>query len=129
MVPYIYRYYSLGPVFLLLAVCFAVEIMILILHRDNGFVILPHIGNPLKLVYRVVRSALKARRPVFRSAFDVGRPLPSRLELAMQMNGGPFTVEQVEDVKTFFQILLILLSFFGYFAVSSQVSIVSIVFL
>ena len=121
-VPYIYRYYSLGPVFLLLAVCFAVEIMILILHRDNGFVILPHIGNPLKLVYQVVKSALKARRPIFRSAFDVGRPPPSRLELAMHMNGGPFTVEQVEDVKTFFQILLILLSFFGYFAVSSQVS-------
>ena len=121
-VPYIYQYYSLGPVFLLLAVCFTAEIMILILHRDNGFVILPHVGNPLKLVYQVVKSALKAKKPVFRSAFDVGRPPPSRIELAMQMNGGPFTVEQVEDVKTFFRVLLILLSFFGYFAVSSQVN-------
>lgn len=120
-VPYIYQYYSLGLVFLLLAVCFTGEILILILRRDNGFVIHSHIGNPFKLVYQVLQSSFRVKKPRFRSAFDVGHPPPSRIDLAMQINGGRFTVEQVEDVKTFLRILVILLSFFGYFAVSSQV--------
>ena len=120
--PYIYQHYSLGLFFLLLAVCFTFEILILILHRDTEFIIQPHIGNPLKLVYQVLKSAFRAKKPAFRSAFDVGRPPPCRLDLAMSINGGKYTVEQVEDVKTFFRILLILSSFFGYFAVSPQVS-------
>lgn len=120
--PYIYQNYSLGLFFLLLAVCFTFEILILILHRDTEFLIQPHIGNPLKLVYQVLKSSFRAKRPAFRSAFDVGRPPPCRIDLAMSINGGKYTVEQVEDVKTFFRILLILSSFFGYFAVSPQVS-------
>lgn len=121
-VPYIYRHYSLGVFFLLLAVCFTLEILILILHRDTEFIIQSHIGNPLKLVYQVLKSSLRAKKPAFTSAFDVGRPPPSRIDLTMRINGGKYTVEQVEDVKTFFRILLILVSFFGYFAVSPQVS-------
>ena len=121
IVPYIYRYYSLGLLFLMMSMCFTGMILILILYRDNGFVIQPQIGNPLKLVYQVVRSSFRAQQPRFRSAFDVGRRPLSRLDLAMRINGGHFTVEQVEDVKTFFRIFLILLSFFGYFAVASQV--------
>lgn len=74
------------------------------------------------MVYRVLQCAMKAKRPRFRSAFEVGKPLPSRIDLAMRSNGGRFTIEQVEDVKTFFRILVILLSFFGYFAIFSQVS-------
>ena len=122
VLPYIYVNSALGYVFLLIAVCFAVSISVLVVYRDNGFIIQPHTGNPLKLVFNVVRNSLRAKRPQFRSAFDVGRPPPSRIDLTMNIHGGCFTVEQVEDVKTFFRILLILLTFFGYFAVASQVS-------
>ena len=119
-VPYIYQNYSLAVFFLLLAVCFTAEIVILIVYRDE-FVLQPLIGNQLKLMYQVVKSCIRAKKPVFRSAFDIGRPPPSRIDRTMDINGGKFTVEQVEDVKTVLRILVILLSFLGYFAVSSQV--------
>ena len=119
--PFIYQNTALGFVFLFLALCFTGSILLLVLWHDD-FVIQPHIGNPFKLVYRVTRTALKSKRPQFLSAFDIGRPHLSRFDLTMDIRGGSFTVEQVEDVKTFYRILLILLSFFGYFAVSSQVS-------
>lgn len=122
IIPYIYECYSLGTVFLLPAACFTGEIVILILNRHEGFVIQPLIGNQIKLIYRVLKCSFTAKKPVFRSAFDVGRPPPSRIDRAMVINGGKFTVEQVEDVKTVLRILMILLSFFGYYAVSAQVS-------
>lgn len=122
IVPYIYQNYSLGLFFLLLAMCFTGEILIIVLYRDTEFIIQSHIGNPLRLVYQVLKSSFRAKKPAFKSAFDVGRPPPCRMDLAMNINGGKFTVEQVEDVKTFFRILVILSSLFGYFAVSSQVS-------
>jgi len=83
--------------------------------------IIPKSGNPLSIVYRVLRFAATAKRPRYQSAFRIGEPPPSRINLAMRENGGRFSVEQVEDVKTFFRILLVLLSFFGYFAIFSQV--------
>ena len=121
LLPFIYQNTALGFVFLLLALCFTGSILLLVLWHDD-FVIQPHIGNPFKLVYRVTRSALKSKRPQFLSAFDIGRSHISRFDLTMDIRGGSFTVEQVEDVKTFYRILKILLSFFGYFAVASQVS-------
>ena len=120
--PYIYQHYSLGIVFLLPAVCFTGEILILIIRRHEGFVIQPLIKNQFKLIYRVLKCSFSAKKPVFRSAFDIGRPPPSRIDRAMDINGGKFTVEQVQDVKTVLRILVILLSFFGYYAVSAQVS-------
>ena len=119
--PFLYRVTALSYTFLFTVLCFSVFIISLVVFRQD-FHILPKIGNPLKMVYRVLQCAMKAKRPRFRSAFEVGKPLPSRIDLAMRSNGGRFTIEQVEDVKTFFRILVILLSFFGYFAIFSQVS-------
>ena len=39
---------------------------------------------------------------------------PSRLDLGMEQYGGPFITEEVEDVKTFLRLLLLLVSLFGY---------------
>ena len=102
------------------ATCFI--IVILVLSRSK-LIILPKLGNPLRLVFDVLRYAYKAKpNPFYRSAFQVGQPYPKGLDLAMTTHGGVFSVEQVEDVKTFFRILFLLLSFFGYFVISSQVS-------
>ena len=50
-----------------------------------------------------------------RSAFTYCEDnIPSRLDLDKEQYGGPFTTEQVEDVTTFFQLLLLLMSLFGY---------------
>ena len=73
---------------------------------------LSHI-NPLKLILRVVNYAIKHKKPVRRSAFTYGEGPPSRLDLGKERYGGPFTTEQVEDVKSFWRILSLLLILFG----------------
>ena len=67
--------------------------------------------NPYKLVYRVVKFAWHHKIPVRRSAFTYCEDeWPTRLDLGKQKYGGPFTVEQVEDVKAFLGILKVLIS-------------------
>ena len=63
--------------------------------------------NSLKLIYRVMHYAWKNKYPRQRSAFTYSDDKRySRIDFAKLKFGGPFTVEQVEDVKTFWQILL-----------------------
>ena len=68
--------------------------------------------NPYKLVYRVTRFAWQHRIPIHRSAFTYCEDdPPSRLDLGKsKWYGGPFTMEEVEDVKVFYQVLKILVS-------------------
>ena len=40
---------------------------------------------------------------------------PSRIDLGKQKYSGPFTEEEVEDTKTFWRIVTVLLSIFGIF--------------
>ena len=69
--------------------------------------------NPVKHIFKVLNYARHHSQPVFRSAFTYGE-VPSRLDLAKNRYGGPFTTEEVEDVKTFGRIMLILTSLFGF---------------
>ena len=76
----------------------------------------PACRNPLKLVVQVLRFAAKHKYPQNRSAFTYGEEQkPSRVDLAKERYGGAFVTEQVEDVKAFLRIVLILLSLFGFF--------------
>ena len=71
----------------------------------------PVTRNPLRLVYQVVRYAAKHRHPRLRSAFTYWDDKPySRIDLGKAKYGGPFTTEQVEDVKTFFKVLAVIAS-------------------
>ena len=66
----------------------------------------PHTSNPFKLVAKVLNYARKHKRPQFRSAFTYQEDIkPSRIEYAKRSYGGPFSTEQVEDVKTFLRIV------------------------
>ena len=66
--------------------------------------------NPYKLVYRVIKFAAQHKIPIRRSAFTYCEDeLPSRMDLGKEKYGGPFTTEQVEDVKAFLGILVVLL--------------------
>ena len=68
--------------------------------------------NPFKLVYNVIKFAIKNKHPRCRSAFTYCEDeLPSRLDLGKRKYGGPFSTEQVEDVKTFLRLLTVV--FFG----------------
>ena len=72
--------------------------------------------NPYKLVYKVIKFAAQHKSPIRRSAFTYCEDeLPSRMDLAKEKYGGPFTTEQVEDVKAFLGILRILITFGSVF--------------
>ena len=67
--------------------------------------------NPYKLVYKVSKFAKEHSNPIRRSAFTYCEDeLPSRFDLGKEKYGGPFTTEQVENVKAFFGILCVLLT-------------------
>ena len=66
----------------------------------------PAVRNPLKIIFQVLRYAMKNRYPHLRSAFTYWEDKPySRIDLGKAKYGGPFTTEQVEDVKTFFRVV------------------------
>ena len=62
--------------------------------------------NLYKLIFRVLNYAGKHKYPKRRSALTYWEEdIPSRIDLGMSKYGGPFSVEEVEDVKTFFRLL------------------------
>ena len=66
--------------------------------------------NPMSLIFKVLKYAAKHKHPVQRSAFTYcENEQPTRLDYGKSKYGGPFTTEQVEDVKTFWRILLVIL--------------------
>ena len=90
--------------FLIVSLCLAHR-------RKRWFLIETGRVNPYKLVYRVIKYAWKHKIPVCRSAFTYCEDQqPSRLDLAKRRYGGPFTFEQVEDVKAFIGVLKVLMS-------------------
>ena len=72
--------------------------------------------NPYKMVCQVLKYAWQHNSPENRSAFTYWEnKIPSRIDLGKQKYGGPFTEEEVEDTKTFWRIVAVLLSTFGIF--------------
>ena len=112
--------------FLIAMICATVLIFVLAMPislcvghcKRRWFILNPGIGNPYKLVRKVTSFARKHKIPVQRSAFTYWEDdIPSGLDLGKNKYGGPFTTEQVEDVKAFFGILKVLLSLGPFFTV------------
>ena len=71
-------------------------------------------GNPVKNIFLVLKYSWQHTCPENRSAFTYWEnDIPKRIDLGKHKYGGPFTNEEVEDVKTFFRMLFLLLSMFG----------------
>ena len=67
--------------------------------------------NPYIMVVKVLKFAWVHKYPLQRSAFTYcDDERPSRFDYAKESYGGPFITEQVEDVKTFLRIMIILLA-------------------
>ena len=90
-----------------LMLCVALSIGAISLFLCNKVLIKePVTKNPFKLIYRVLKYALNHKYARQRSAFTYCEDdIPSRLDFGKNKYGGPFTTEQVEDVKTFFRAL------------------------
>ena len=66
--------------------------------------------DPLKLNWKVIKYAWNHKNPMNRSAFTYSDDPPSRLDFGKNRYGGPFTTDEVEDVKSFWNVLAIILS-------------------
>ena len=78
--------------------------------------------NPVKHIYKVMKYAWLNKYPARRSAYTYTER-PSRLDLCKERYGGPFTTDEVEDVKSFWHILVLLFSMFGVFCFNSTAGI------
>ncbi len=80
--------------------------------------------NPVKTVINVSWYSLTVKRqlPVYRRTFRYGEPKKPRIELAKIEFDGIFEAEVVENVKSFYQILLLILSLSGFLASNNGVS-------
>ena len=75
------------------------------------------VSNPIKLIIQVLNYTRKHRYPERRSAFTyIDEEQPTRMDYGKTKFGGPFTEEEVEDVKTFLRLLplVICLSIIAY---------------
>ena len=114
----------------LVSVLFAVAVSSVALCLDflcrNWLVVEPVSQNPLKSIYSVLKYAASHKHPARRSALTYWEEdIPSRIDLGKSKYGGPFTTEQVEDVKTFFRLLVVsvAISFFVYPLISCNFSL------
>ena len=74
----------------------------------------PHIINPVKLIAKVLNYARKNKYPRNRSALTYWEEnYPTRLDLGKEKYGGPFSEEQVENVKTVLRLIPIFVSLVG----------------
>ena len=72
------------------------------------------VTNPIKLIIQVLNYTRKHRYPERRSAFTyIDEEQPTRMDYGKEKFGGPFTEEEVEDVKTVLRLipLVICISF------------------
>ena len=97
------KYKLMGP--LVIAMCLTIVVSTNYLF-SNQLIKEPVTQNPFKLVYKVVRYAIKTKHPRQRSAFTYWEDAPpSRMDFGKVKYGGPFTTEQVEDVKILIKVL------------------------
>ena len=83
--------------------------LILDFHFHHKLVKEPVTVNPVSHILKVLKYAAKHKYPVQRSAFTYcENERPTRLDYGKSKYGGPFTTEQVEDVKTFWRVLVVI---------------------
>ena len=93
-----------------LLVCICLTLMVIFTFLfEKVFLKEPITQNPFQLVYKVIKYAIKNKHPRCRSAFTYCEDeLPSRIDFGKHKYGGPFTTEEVENVKTFLRLLTVI---------------------
>jgi peptide/histidine transporter 3/4 len=100
---------------LLICACLTLALLLIIFY-NKSLIKEPPPKYSFKLIYKVIKLAIVTKHPRRRSAFTYCEDeLPSRIDFGKSKYGGPFTTEQVEDVKTLLR-LLPLISIFGVIA-------------
>ena len=92
--------------------CMAIVLCTDFFLSPKWLIIEPKSPQSLKLIFQVLKFAAKHKAPVNRSALTYWEEdIPSRIDLGKSKYGGPFTTDQVEDVKTLFKVLVVFMPF------------------
>ena len=93
--------YSLCP-----ALFISLILVLDLLFAKSWLIIEPNPPKSFTLIYRVLKFATKHKAPLNRSALTYWEEdIPSRMDLGKSRYDGPFTTEQVEDVKSILRLL------------------------
>ena len=116
--------YSLSPMMLFQVVTVSAALYSLYKYKRH-LTIEPAGNNPFTMVYKVLKYSWQHKCPERRSAFTYWEEdIPPRIDLGKSKYGGPFTTEEVEDVKTFLLLLLIMFSLFGFHLAGNGYSLI-----
>ncbi len=111
-------YYICGVYFMALSV-----LLIINCFTKSWFVATEVQYNPYKTVVNVIRFVRIHKHPIRHSALHwTNGEKPSRFDFAKHCYGGPFTSSQVEDVKTLFRVVFVLLAIGPVFVLSVPIS-------
>ena len=98
---WVVQLYSLLP-----PLCMSVVLILDFLLAKKWLIIEPKSPQSLKTIYKVLKFAAKHKAPLNRSALTYWEEdVPSRMDLGKSRYGGPFTTEQVENVKSILRLL------------------------
>ena len=87
--------------------CLSIVLILFFVFSPKWLIIEPKSPQSLKTIYHVLKFAAKHKAPLNRSAFTYWEEnIPSKMDLGKSKYGGPFTTEQVEDVKTILRLVL-----------------------
>ena len=101
--------FVLWPFIVIVMLLLSIVFLIVAHCRSSWFLIDSARVTPYRLVYEITKFAQRHKTPLHRSAFTYWEEeLPTGLDLGKDKYGGPFTTEQVEDVKAFYGILKVL---------------------
>ena len=96
-------YKFITPLLICVSLCIVTSLLFVF---KNFFIIEPPTQNPFKLIFGVIKYAIKTKQPRQRSAFTFWEDnLPPRIDFGKSKYGGPFSTGQVEDVKTFLRMV------------------------
>ena len=101
--------FVIWPFIVVVMLLLGIVFFIVARRRSHWFLIDSARVTPYSLVYEITKFARRHKTPLHRSAFTYWEEeLPTGLDLGKDKYGGPFTTEQVEDVKAFYGILKVL---------------------
>ncbi len=107
-----YRAVAIGVVFVISILLTSALLCVLYSKKySTWFLSENSMRNPYKLVYNVLYYAILHKRPMRRSAFTFcDNERPTRLDFGKHRFGGPFSTEQVEDVKVMLNVVAVMVS-------------------
>ena len=111
--------------------CASTILICTFLLQPKWFIDVSKSSKSLQTIYQVLKFASKHKAPLCRSVLTYWEEnIPSRIDLGKSKYGGPFTTEQVEDVKTVLRLLALSVPLsFAMVIISSNIHYSNISFL